>query len=294
MNNENSIKDSGLVLAPTGNLYHIGLGPSTLADDIILVGDPGRVEMFRPLMDEVEFESRNREMYALTGRRHGHRLTVLSTGMGCDKIDIVMTELDAAANIDLATRRPSANHRTLRMVRIGTCGSLQPDVDCGTIVAGRYAIGLDGLMNYYRVDPTLLCEPMADAFCRHTGLQQPFARPYAASCSPLLAETIGRGMKPVIIATAPGFYGPQGRHVRLAPSLTDLNERLATFEWDGLRLTNLEMETSAIYGFARAMGHEALTVCLVIANRPTGHFINDYHDAMHQLVETVVDRFTEL
>lgn len=294
MNTTNNIKESELVLSPEGRLYHIGLTGPTLADDIILVGDPGRVEMFRKFFDSVEYESRNREMVALTGCIRSHRLTVLSTGMGCDNIDIVMTELDAAANIDLATRRPRTERRRLRMVRIGTCGSLQPDVECGSYVASRYVVGMDGLLNYYTFDESLFEQAMNDSFCRHMNFDDRFAKPYSVQSSRNLIDNIGQGMHRVVTATAPGFYGPQGRHVALKPSIDNLNERLAEFEWDGCKLTNLEMETSAIYGFARALGHEALTVCLVIANRQTGKFLNTYHNEMQRLIETVVNRFVEI
>ncbi|MCR4660026.1 MAG: nucleoside phosphorylase [Bacteroidales bacterium] len=289
-----NIRESELVLSPQGSLYHIGLTGDTLADDVILVGDPGRVAMLREMFDSVEHESSNREMNAVTGICHGHRFTVLSTGMGCDNIDIVMTELDAAANFDLATRTQNTELRHLRIVRIGTCGSLQPNVQCGSFVASRYVVGLDGLMNYYDCEESHFEQTMNDAIIDHLGIDVPFAKPYSVCCSKVLMDGIGYDMQQVITATAPGFYGPQGRRVRIAPKLAGLNERLSSFEWEGLRLTNLEMETSAIYGFAKAMGHEALTVCLVVANRPTGRFINAYHNEMRSLVATVLERFAKI
>ena len=272
------IKASELPLAPDGSLYHIRLKADTLADRVLLVGDPDRVDMFKDIFEKVEFESRNREMHALTGYYHGTRMTALSTGMGCDNIDIVMTELDAAAN-----------GRKLCLVRIGTCGSLQEDVDCGSVVASRYAIGLDGLMNYYREWIPALPE-MDQRFMVHMGINRRLAQPYCVASSDSLLGSVAIDMVHGITATAPGFYGPQGRTVRLHPAINNLNDKLASFSYDGVSVTNLEMETSAIYGFSHLMGHEALTTCLVIANRPLGTFLNDYHDRMRQLVGTVVER----
>lgn len=287
------IKDSELVLAPDGSLYHIRLTGDTLADDVLLVGDPDRVDMFKELFDSVEHESHNRELHAVTGRYRGHRFTALSTGMGADNIDIVLTELDAAANMDLHARTAKAAHRTLRLVRIGTCGSLHSAVPCGTLVASAYAIGLDGLVNYYRHAPTLMEEAMQRQFLAHMQFPACLATPYCVRGSRQLLSQIAFDMTHGITATAPGFYAPQGRYVRIAPALSDLNEKLATFAWDGLQVINLEMETSAIYGLSRIMGHEALTVCLVIANRADGTFLNEYHDPMRAAITTVMDRLCQ-
>ncbi|MCQ2295020.1 MAG: nucleoside phosphorylase [Bacteroidales bacterium] len=288
-----SIKASELVLAPNGSLYHIGLTGQTLADDILLVGDPDRVNMFKEIFDSIEYESQNRELHALTGTYHGHRFTALSTGMGCDNIDIVATELDAAANFDLATRTPLDHHRSLNMVRIGTSGSLQADIDCGSLVASRFAIGLDGLLNYYQHTNEGFMPEMEAAFAQHMQLDSRLAAPYCVSGSPALLNKVASDMHHGITATAPGFYGPQGRHIRLAPSIDQLNEKLASFSWDGTRVTNLEMETSAIFGFANALGHQALTVCLIIANRPTGQFLNDYHAPMRQAIGRIVESLSK-
>lgn len=282
------MKASELVLAGDGSLYHIHLMSSTLADKVLLVGDPGRVDMFKQIFDSVEYESHNREMHALTGSYHGTRMTALSTGMGCDNIDIVMTELDAALRVEGGVWKGESD-RHLQLVRIGTSGSLQADIDCGSHVAAAYAIGLDGLMNYYREWDA----PMADmerAFAAHMGPHVRLAAPYCVEGSRVLLGTVGAGMHHGITATAPGFYGPQGRTVRLHPAVADLNERLASFGWNDAKVTNLEMETSAIYGFSHLLGHEALTVCLIIANRPKGTFLNDYHTQMRELVGTVVER----
>ena len=299
------MKASELVLAPDGSLYHIRLTRSTLANKVLLVGDPGRVNMFKDIFERIEFESENREIHVLTGRYHDERFTALSTGMGCDNIDIVMTELDAALSLSdergvMSDEFPSAaansslitHHSSLQIVRIGTSGSLQADIDCGSHVASAYAVGLDGLMNYYREWDTPLPE-MEQAFDRHMQLDGRLAHPYCVQGSELLLSKIATDMHRGITATAPGFYGPQGRTIRLHPAVGDLDERLATFTYDHLPVTNLEMETSAIYGFSHLLGHQALTVCLIIANRPRGSFLNDYHPQMRQLVGTVVERLAE-
>lgn len=283
------MKASELVLAPDGSLYHIRLTSSTLADKVLLVGDPDRVDMFKEIFDSVEFESRNREIHALTGTYHGTRLTALSTGMGCDNIDIVMTELDAALHLSDKSDWSDKSDRHLQIVRIGTSGSLQEDIDCGSHVASAYAIGLDGLMNYYKEWVPPLPE-MDQRFMVHMGLNRRLAQPYSVPGSEVLINKIAFDMHHGITATAPGFYGPQGRAIRLHPSIDNLNEKLASFEWEKCKVTNLEMETSAIYGFSHLLGHEALTVCLIIANRPRGTFLNDYHPQMRELVGTVIER----
>lgn len=285
------MRPSELPLAADGSLYHIHLDSSTLADKVLLVGDPDRVEMFKGIFESVEHESRNRELHALTGRYHGTRMTALSTGMGCDNIDIVMTELDAATRVENGKWKAECDRR-LQLVRIGTSGSLQEEIDCGSRVASAYAIGLDGLMNYYKewVEEGGKWKSMEESFLQHTGFVGNIARPYCVEGSKTLLNRIAHDMHHGITATAPGFYGPQGRTVRLHPSIENLNEKLASFRWDGLPVTNLEMETSAIFGFSHLLGHEALTVCLIIANRPKGTFLNDYHEPMRELIGTVVER----
>ena len=287
------IRDSELVLAPNGSLYHINMKGENLADDVILVGDPGRIEMFKGFFDSIEFESQNREMHALTGQYRGHRFTALSTGMGCDNIDIVMTELDAAANIDLETRTVKFSLRKLNIVRIGTSGSLQGDVPVGSFVASAYSVGMDGLMNYYEHSDSDFETDMQKALCKHMMFPPSMAEPYCVKCGAGLYDTVAKNMVKAITATAPGFYAPQGRRIRLRPTLSSLNERLASFSWKGVPIVNLEMETSAIYGFSRLMGHEALTVCLIIANRVSGTFLNDYHDAMGKLILHVLDSLAD-
>lgn len=282
------MKASELTLAPDGSLYHIRLTRSTLADKVLLVGDPARVNMFKEIFDSVEFESENREIHVITGTYHGSHLTALSTGMGCDNIDIVLTELDAALHVEQGQWYDQTD-RHLELVRIGTSGSLQPDIDCGSVVASAYAIGLDGLMNYYR-EWDFPLSAMNQAFMVHMGLNHRLASPYCVRGSEKLLLQLAPDFSQGITVTAPGFYGPQGRTIRLHPAIDNLNEKLASFNWHNVKVTNLEMETSAIYGFSHMLGHEALTVCLIIANRPNGTFLNDYHPQMRQLLGTVVER----
>lgn len=284
------MKASELVLAPNGSLYHIHLTGKELADDVILVGDPARVDMFKEIFDTIEFESMNREIHALTGTYKSHRFTAISTGMGTDNIDIVLTELDAAANIDLAKGETMPQHRTLNLIRIGTSGSLQSDIPCGSLVAGKYAVGMDGLMNYYQGSQTLLDTELKEAFMKHMCFDDCFAHPYGARGSETLLQKVAFDMFQGITATAPGFYAPQGRDIRLHPAIENLNDKLAAFAYKDTRLTNLEMETSAIYGFSQLMGHNALTICLIIANRPNGDFLNDYHPQMHTTIEKILNR----
>lgn len=291
------MRASELTLAPDGSLYHIRLNSSTLADKVLLVGDPSRVNMFKDFFENIEFESENREIHALTGTYHGTRLTALSTGMGCDNIDIVMTELDAALRVESGKWKEESDRR-LQLIRIGTSGALQEDIDCGSAVASHYAIGLDGLMNYYKEWATTSKDwsDMEEAFIEHMQLDNRLARPYCVKGSELLLSKIAFDMRQGITATAPGFYGPQGRTIRLHPAIENLNEKLASFEWnkesEKRKVTNLEMETSAIYGFSHLLGHQALTVCLIIANRVKGTFLNDYHPQMRKLVGTVVERLS--
>lgn len=285
-------RPSELALSPEGLPYHTHLGPDQLADNVLLVGDPARVSLFKQFLECVTYESTNREMHVLCGRYHGTPVTILSTGMGCDNIDIVLTELDAAANIDLATGQPHPTHRTLRMVRIGTCGSLHADLQCGSPVASAYAVGMDGLLNYYWHENSGFATALEEAFCNHVTIDSRMARPYAVAAGQQLLQHIASDMPQGITVTAPGFYAPQGRHIRVAPTLQHLNDQLASFRWNGLRVNNLEMETSGIYGMSQMFGHEALTVCIVIANRVTGQFINDYTEIMRQTLDCILQRLT--
>lgn len=279
------IKESELVLSSKGGLYHIDLVGNQIADTVVLVGDPKRVDAFKPFFTSIEQETENRELHSITGVYRNTSITVLSTGMGTDNIDIVLNELDAAVNMDLDKRMPKTEHRKLNLIRIGTSGALHADIPVGSIVASSYAIGLDGLLNYYKHDDSMFEPEMAEAFYAHAKFDDCFAKPYVVRGSEMLLDKLGSDAYKGITATAPGFYAPQGRQVRLETRIEDINSLLSSFEYSGNRVLNFEMETSAIYGLSRLLGHNALTMCLIIANRATGTFLNNYKPNMNELIE---------
>lgn len=272
-----------------GAIYHLNLHADELADNIILVGDPGRVQMVSNMFDNIEVKKQNRELITHTGRYKGKRISVISTGMGTDNIDIVLNELDAVANIDLTTREVKAEHRTLNMVRIGTSGGLQPDIECGSFLASAVGLGIDGVLRFYD-SGQWIDEKLVDAFIAQTGWSAQLPRPYCTPASQALLDRIGHDMRQGITVSAPGFFGPQGRQVRAPLAYPGLNPKIEAFQYEGRTITNMEMECSAIYGLGNLLGHNALTVCLIIANRVTGRFLDDYHGKMEALIRTVLDR----
>lgn len=272
-----------------GAIYHLNLHADELADNIILVGDPGRVQMISKMFDTIEVEKSNRELITHTGLYKGKRISAISTGMGTDNIDIVLNELDAVANIDLVTREEKAEHRTLNMVRIGTSGGLQPDIECGSFVASAYGLGIDGVLRFYD-SGQWIDERMVDEFVAQTGWSAQLPCPYSTPASQALLDRIGHDMRQGITVSAPGFFGPQGRQVRAPLAYPELNRKIESFHYQGKSITNMEMECSAIYGLGNVLGHNALTVCLIIANRVTGRFLDDYHDKMETLIRKVLDR----
>ena len=284
------IPASELPLQSDGAIYHLNLHPEELADNVILVGDPGRVAMISDLFDSVDIRKQNRELITHTGMYKGKRISVISTGMGTDNIDIVLTELDAVANIDLATRTVKEEHRSLNLVRIGTSGALNPDIECGSFVASSYGFGIDGVLRFYETG-NLIREDMVEAFVQHTGWDKTLPYPYCTPASPELLSRIAHDMPQGTTVSAPGFFGPQGRAVRAGLKYPELNRKIESFNYEGMPITNMEMECSAIYGLGNALGHHPLTVCLIIANRVTGKFLDSYHDKMEELCRTVLDRF---
>lgn len=283
------IPASELPLQPNGTIYHLGLNPEDIADHIIVVGDPGRVEGVSKYFDTIDFKHMNRELLTHTGTLRGKRITALSTGMGTDNIDIVMNELDALANIDLKTKEVKEEHRTLNIVRIGTCGALQADTPVHSFIAAEYGFGFDGLMHFYKHGEGFN-EEVVEAFVKYTGWGERLPYPYCVKGSDELMNRIGGDMIHGITASAPGFFGPQGRKVRADLEFPDMNSKIDTFRFGDMRITNLEMETSALYGFGQIFGHNMLTVCVAIANRVTHDFSKDYHPAVDQLIKTVLDR----
>ena len=286
----NKIGESELILNPNGSVYHINLLPENIANDIIIVGDPGRVERISRHFDKIEFKIQNREFITHTGSYKGKRVTVLATGIGTDNIDIVINELDALVNIDLKNRVIKDTHTTLNIVRLGTSGALQPDIPVDSAVMSSHGMGLDGMMDYYKVDEGVFDDGMSEAFIKHSGWLEKLPYPYVAKCSPILKQKIGGDFFEGITATAPGFYGPQGRVLRLPTAITDLNEKLETFNYKGQRVTNFEMETSALYGLSALLGHNALTVCAIIANRIRKEYSKDYKKTVDVLIEKILDR----
>ena len=283
------IPASELPLQNDGAIYHLNLHPEELADNVILVGDPGRVSMLSAMFDTVEVCKQNRELITHTGTYKGKRISVISTGMGTDNIDIVLTELDALVNIDLATRTVKESHHTLNLVRIGTSGALRPEIECGTFVASEYGLGIDGVLRFYETG-NLIREDLVEAFVRHTGWDSTLPYPYFTPASPELLARIAHDMTKGVTVSAPGFFGPQGREVRIRVKYPELNKKIESFEYQGNVITNMEMECSALYGLGNILGHHPLTICLIIANRVTGQFLDSYHDRMEMLCRTVLDR----
>lgn len=273
-----------------GAIYHLNLHADELADNVILVGDPGRVPMISNHFDTIEVKKQNRELITHTGIYKGKRISAISTGMGTDNIDIVLNELDAVANVDLQAMEVKPEHRALNMVRIGTSGALQPDIECGAFVASAWGFGIDGLLQFYD-HGDWNDEAMVNAFIQQTGWNERLPHPYCTPASPELLKRIAFDMRQGVTVSAPGFFGPQGRQVRAGLAFPELHRKIESFNYNGRTITNMEMECSAIYGLGNLLGHHPLTVCLIIANRVTGRFLDDYHPLMENLVTTVLDRF---
>lgn len=289
------IKSSELITNADGSIFHLHILPTDLADTVILVGDPGRVEMVASFFDDVELKKSNREFCTVTGHCHGRRVSVLSTGIGPDNIDIVMNELDALANIDLKTKEIKSEKKSLNIVRIGTSGSVQADIPVGSYVISEKSIGCDGVLRFYGHHAEVCDRAFEDAYMSHCRWSDEVARPYVVTASPSLVarlHTEGRTIKGVTL-TAVGFYGPQGRVLRLPLTMPGINDRITSFRYDHYRVTNYEMESAAITGLSAMMGHHATTVCLIIANRMTGDALSDYHDKMRQLVGYTLERLTK-
>lgn len=283
------IPESELILNNKGNVYHLDLAPNQVADQIIIVGDPDRVNLVASFFDTIEFTSHNREFYTATGSYNKQRITVISSGIGTDNIDILLNELDALKNIDLQTREVKKELSTMKIVRIGTSGSLQDTIPPGDAVVSQFAIGIDGLLNFYKLDKT----DEANAHLQqHLDWHPDFNPPYIVEGDSALIKKIGKGFHLGITATAHGFYAPQGRELRLKNRKSDYLESLKKYSYQNIPVTNLEMETSGIYGLSKLMGHQACTVCLILAGRTTHKFHIDYKERMQDLIQTVLNRLT--
>ena len=287
------IQDSELIINADGSIFHLHLKPEQLADKVILVGDPGRVPLVAKHFDQKECDVQSREFRTITGPFQGKRITVLSTGIGCDNIDIVMNELDALANIDFGTRTVKPQLRTLEIVRLGTCGGLQPNTPEGTFVASEISIGFDGLLNFYAGRAHVCDTALEAAFLKHQGWQgwQCIAHPYAVHANQELTDRIaGTDMVRGITVACGGFYGPQGRSLRLPLADPEANQKIMDFEYSGHRITNFEMESSALAGLSLLLGHKATTCCMVIANRLAGKANPNYKNSIDSLIELVLER----
>ena len=284
--------ESELIINSDGSVFHLHLKPEQLADKVILVGDPGRVETVAKYFDNIECEVSNREFRTITGMYHGKRISVQSTGIGCDNIDIVVNELDALANIDFTTREEKDEHRQLSIVRIGTCGGLQTFTPVGTFICSEISIGFDGLLNFYNGRDEVCDLPMEEAFKKHMNWNQRLGAPYFIHNDEELLDRIfhpDKGMVKGVTIACGGFYGPQGRELRIPLADPSQNEKIEGFEYQGKKITNFEMESSAVAGLSKLLGHKALTVCMVIANRKIKEANTGYKNQIEDLIKIVLD-----
>lgn len=288
------IASSELIINPDGSVFHLHLTPEQLADNVILVGDPGRVDLIATQLTDIEYRVQNREFVSTTGYYKGTRITICATGIGTDNIDIVVNELDALANIDFKTREIKDQKRQLNLVRIGTSGALQAYLEVNSFVISKKAIGFDGLLNFYANRNAVSDLPFEEAFKQHLDWNPQIGSPYVVDASKELFNKInGEGFTPGVTISASGFYGPQGRVLRLPIASPNINKRIESFDYEGQKITNYEMECSAIYGLAKLLGHQATTVCLIIANRQNKNANGSYHDQMKKLIGKVLDAFAK-
>lgn len=289
--NRKTFAPSELIINEDGSIFHLHLTPQQLADKIILVGDPGRVSLVASYFDEIAFEVESREFKTIAGTYKGKKLMVLSTGIGCDNIDIVMNELDALANIDFETRTEKNEHRTLTLVRIGTCGGLQPNTPTGTYIASVKSIGFDGLLNFYAGRNEVCDLPLEEAFKAHMNWSPLLAAPYVIdACAELIDRIAANDMVRGITIACGGFFGPQGRELRIPLADPKQNEKVESFVYQGMHITNFEMESSALAGLSALLGHKAMTCCMVIANRLAKEVNANYKNSINGLIELVLDR----
>lgn len=291
--NKTPIPSSELIINPDGSIFHLHVRPEQLADKVILVGDPGRVPLVASHFETTECDISSREFRTITGTYQGKRITALSTGIGCDNIDIVVNELDALANIDFQTRTINDTLRSLTLVRVGTCGGLQLNTPEGTFVASQTSIGFDGLLNFYAGRNEVCDLDLESAFLSHMNWHgtQCIAHPYVVNAdAELLDQIAGDDMVRGITIACGGFFGPQGRQLRLPLADPQANEKIEAFDYKGMQITNFEMESSALAGLSLLMGHKAMTCCMVIANRRAGKTNPNYKNSIDSLIKTVLDR----
>ena len=286
------IPASELIINADGSAFHIHIRPEELADTVIMVGDPGRVDMIAEYLTDLEFRHASREFVSVTGRYNGKRLTVLSHGIGPDNIDIVMTELDALANIDFATREVKPEHKTLHILRIGTSGALHADIPLGSFILSHMSVGFDGVMNWYANREKVTDIEVEEAFKAHMNWDPHLPSPYFVKASDEIIRRFADCTVKGVTISAPGFYGPQGRVVRVPLAMPDMLENIESFRFGDYRITNFEMESAPLAGLARHLGHEACTVCCAIANRYLQSSNPDYKPQIRKLIELALERMT--
>ena len=285
-----TIPASELIINNDGSIFHLHVRPDQIATTILLCGDPKRVDLIASHFDTIECDISSREFHTITGTYRGKRLSCVSHGIGCDNIDIVVTELDALVNIDFATRQEKPEHTTLTLVRIGTSGGLQECSPVGSYVVAAKSMGFDGLLNYYEVPDGVFDLDIETAFCNHVGWNRRLPAPYVVSADAELVERIGHDMVKGITIAAPGFYGPQGRYVRARPADMELNSKIQSFRYNEWQITNFEMESSALAGMSALLGHKAMTVCAIIAGRVSHNMNTEYKGSIEVLIKIVLER----
>ena len=289
-----TIPSSELIINGDGSIFHLHLKPERLADIVMLVGDPARVAMIAEYFDTKECEVSNREFLTVTGTYKGKRMTVMSTGIGIGNIDICVTELDALANIDFETRQVKEQFRQLTLVRLGTSGAIQQDIEVGEVVFSRTSLGFDGLLSYYEGRDAVCDLDLERAFSEHTGWYEKLPAPYFVDADKELFELFKDSTREGITIAAPGFYAPQGRWVRVAPHDKSLNQKIEDFKYGERRITNFEMEGSALAGLAALMGHRAATICTIIAQRVAKNACTDYKPFVRRMIEIALDKLATL
>ena len=285
-----TIPASELIINNDGSIFHLHVRPDQIATTILLCGDPKRVDLIASHFDTIECDISSREFHTITGTYRGKRLSCVSHGIGCDNIDIVVTELDALVNIDFETRQEKPEHTTLTLVRIGTSGGLQECSPVGSYVVAAKSMGFDGLLNYYEVPDGIFDLDIETAFCNHVGWNRRLPAPYVVSADPELVNRIGHDMVKGITIAAPGFYGPQGRYVRARPADMELNSKIQSFRYNEWQITNFEMESSALAGMSALLGHKAMTVCAIIAGRVSHNMNTEYKGSIEGLIKIVLER----
>ena len=282
------IAETELILTPENKIYHLNLSKDEIANDIILVGDPDRVSVISNKFESIEHKIQNREFITHTGILNGKRISVIATGIGPDNIDIVVNELDALVNIDFKTRTINKKKKTLNLIRLGTSGGLQKDIEVDSFLVSSFGLGLDNIAHFYESEE-IIEQDMSRKYKQHANWPENLSNPYIVKASDNLLSLFP-DVKKGITATAPGFYGPQGRTLRLNPYITNLHEKMESFNYKENRITNFEMETSALYYLGKSLGHNTLTICAIIANRLTKEYSKDYKKTVEKMIDLVLKR----